>query len=236
MSRKGFTLIELLISMAIVAILILAVLFIYNVQINKGRDSKRKADLAKLQRLLEDYSNDNDGCYPESLEDDENLADFKDPIDSGDNIYYYSVSSEGECKKWYRIFTTLDYDEDPIIDKIACTPDTCANFNYVVTSPNIGTLPSDPSQAPPGAPTSTPTGSGSSPAPTSSITPTATLTPTITPTPTPTSPCPGGMWFTCVDQGGFCNASYEGAEGAVCSSNCNFCAARSCRAWPDCVP
>ena len=219
MNKKGFTLIELLISMVIIAVLILTVLFVYNVQINKGRDSKRKADLAKLQRLLEDYSNDYE-CYPEDLEANEDLAKFKDPIDSGNNIYYYSVSSEGECKKWYRIFATLDYDKDPIIDKIGCDATNCGEFNYIVSSPNVAELPSEPSEFPPGTSTPTPTESGSTPAP-----------PT---TPTPTPPC--STWFTCVDQGGYCNVTYEGATGAVCSSNCSFCAARACKAWPDCVP
>ena len=51
----GFTLIELLISVAIIGILILTTLSLYNLQLRKGRDSRRKADLAKIQKVLEDY-------------------------------------------------------------------------------------------------------------------------------------------------------------------------------------
>jgi len=113
--KKAFTLIELLITVAILGILILISLFIFQIYMTRARDGRRKSDLAKLQRVLEDYNNDN-LCYPDALECKDNLAPyirevFCDPINSGVNIYYYSVSTEGACKKWYKIFTNLEYEK-----------------------------------------------------------------------------------------------------------------------------
>ena len=236
---RGFTLIELLIVLTIIGLFILAALWTYQLQVFKGRDAKRKADLGKLQRVLEDYLNDH-VCYPETLECGSDFAPYLsqipcDPVNSKGHIYYYSVSSEEGCKKWYKIFTTLEYQKDPIIAKIACTSETCGAFNYLVSSPNVEVLTSQlgeifPPPYPPGVPTPSP---GVSPSPSISPTPSASPTPsggpTSSPSPTPSgsptpspSPCPGG-WFTCVGQGGWCNVSSEGAPGAICDNTCNSC-------------
>lgn len=234
---RGFTLIEILIVFAILAVFILAALWAYRVQLLKGRDGRRKADLAKVQRVLEDYLNDNI-CYPETLKCNNDFLPYLssvpcDPINAGNKIYYYSVSQDANCKKWYKIFTTLEYDKDPIIKKINCTLETCGPFNYVVSSPNVESLkrqlgeiyPPAPSGVP--LPTVTPPLGGGS---TSTPTPTGGAIPTPTPTsgiPTPTPTCSVG-WFTCIGQGGTCNVSYEGAPGAVCSSTCNDCTSEGC--------
>lgn len=243
MKKKGLTLIELLIAVSIVGILILAALLAYRLQLMKGRDARRKADLAKLQRVLEDYLNDN-VCYPESLECGQDFSPYLssvpcDPLNVGANIYYYSVAQEGECKKWYKIFTRLENEKDPAIKKIGCTVESCGPFNYLVSSPNVEVLVQQPGEsyppAPPGVPipTSTPAPTPSpsvSPTPTPSVTPTPTLPPGTTPTPTPT--CDIG-WFTCVDQGGKCNYIGSWQPGAVCDSTCNECTASGCS--PDCL-
>ena len=253
--KKGFTLIELLITVAIIGILILVSLFIYQIYMTRARDGRRKADLAKLQRVLEDYLNDN-VCYPDALECGDDFSPylaevFCDPTNSGVNVYYYSVSSIGECKKWYKIFTNLEYEKDPIIEEIGCTSDICGPFNYLVASPNVEDLVQQPGEVyppfPPGVPTFTPTptegGVTTTPTatdsptstPTSTPTPTGTVTPPTTPTPTPTSVCP--LWFTCVGQGGLCNVTVEGAPGAVCDDTCNNCTAEGCFSpYPACVP
>ena len=253
MKKHGFSLIELLIVVTIVGMLSLLALYAFHLQVLKGRDAKRKADLAKLQTTLEDYLNDND-CYPTSLECNQDFLPYLsavpcDPVNSRANIYYYSVSQEGTCKRWYKIFTTLENKKDPIIEKIGCTPSTCGPFNYLVASANVELLtqqlgevyPPAPSgvplptpTSPPGGsltptPTPTPGGVTPTPTPTGGAGPTSTPTPTFIPTPTSTpTPCPG--WFICAGQGGKCNVSYEGASGAVCSSSCNNCTA------PGCVP
>jgi len=246
--QRAFTLIELLITVAIIGILILVSLFIYQIYMTRARDGRRKADLANLQRILEDYANDN-LCYPDTLECKDDLSPYLkeiycDPLNSGLNIYYYSVSAEADCKKWYKIFTNLEYDKDPIIEKVGCTPEICGPFNYLVASPNVEELVVQPGEVnppwPPGVPmpTATPTNTPTD-APTATPTPTGTLTPTPTPTsteaPTPTPTC--AMWFTCIGQGGLCNATVEKAPGAVCSDTCNNCTAVDCyQPYPACKP
>jgi len=248
--KSGFTLIELMIVLTIIGFFILAALWAYQVQVFKGRDARRKADLGKLQRVLEDYLSDH-VCYPETLECQQDFAPYLsqipcDPVNSENHIYYYSVSNEEGCKKWYKIFTTLEYQKDQMIAKIGCTPETCGAFNYVVSSPNVEVLVQQlgeifPPPYPPGVPT--PPGYGTTPTPSASPTPTGSPTPSPTPTgsvtPTPTgsptpTPCRGG-WFTCLGQGGKCNYVGEYREGAVCSNTCNFCAARGCLAYPSCL-
>lgn len=68
--RNGFTLIELIIVIGILAILALFVLTIVNPlqQFQKANDTRRKEDLAQVQRGLEQYYQDN-GAYPTGTAD-----------------------------------------------------------------------------------------------------------------------------------------------------------------------
>ena len=244
-NQRGFTLIEVLVVLTIIAVFILAALWAYQIQIFKGRDAKRKSDLSKLQRVLEDYLNDHI-CYPESLDCSSDFAPYLsqipcDPVNSRGHIYYYSVAPDESCKKWYKIFTTLEYLKDPIIEKIGCNSETCGAFNYVVSSPNVEVLTRQlgeifPPPYPPGVPTPVP---GETPTPTPTGDPTPTPSPTGDPTPTPTptgdptpTPCPGG-WFTCT-QDGICNYVGNYQLGAVCDNTCNSCTAPGC--LPNCAP
>ena len=62
-SKKSFTLIELLVVISIIAILVAVAIVSYsNIQM-KGRDAKRKANLATVQQALEQFYADN-GAYP----------------------------------------------------------------------------------------------------------------------------------------------------------------------------
>ncbi len=63
---SGFTLLELLIVIAILAVIGIISLILLNPmqQIGKAWDAKRKADLATLRKVFEDYYNDK-GCYPQ---------------------------------------------------------------------------------------------------------------------------------------------------------------------------
>ena len=67
MKRYGFTLVELLIVVALVGIIALAMIVLFNPwqQINKAYDARRKHDLDVLQKSFEDYYNDK-GCYPQT--------------------------------------------------------------------------------------------------------------------------------------------------------------------------
>jgi len=151
--NNGLTMIELLIVTTIIALFILVAIFAYQLQLAKGRDARRKADLDKLQNVLEDYLND-EVCYPEP---GEILTDGKIckkpfapylsslPCDPINNIYYnyfYSYDSTKTCKGWYKIYTKLENTKDPIIAKVGCGgSDECpsggcgpsCNYNYWVS-------------------------------------------------------------------------------------------------------
>jgi len=262
-NNKGLTLIELLIAIAIIAVLLLITLSLYRSQMQRGRDGRRKADLAKVQKALEDYMNDHI-CYPNTLDCRNDFSPYLslvpcDPLNTGNNIYFYSVSGTESCKKWYKIFTTLEYSKDPIIEKIGCTSVTCGAYNYLVSSPNVESTKRQlgeiyPWGEPSPTPTLVPTPTSGGPTPTLVPTPTpggptptsGPSTPTPTPggptptsgpsTPTPIPPCPAG-WHTCIDQGGKCNVIPSYLPGAVCNTTCNAgsgsCSATSCS--PSCI-
>lgn len=63
--KNGFTLMELLIVVALISIIAVTAIVLFNpfAQLGKGYDVKRKHELAQLQKALEDYYNDK-GCYP----------------------------------------------------------------------------------------------------------------------------------------------------------------------------
>jgi len=210
--------IEALIVVATIGILGALAIFAAKLQIAKGRDARRKSDLAKIQKALEDYMNDN-GCYPDALSCG---VDFKpylsvlpcDPINNSYFNYFYSYDQNESCKSWYKIYTRLEYIKDPIIEKVGCK-DGCGpsnNYNYWVSSPNMNkveraegevwwpeiggvvssptpTITSTPTPTVPSGVTLTP-----SPTPTSTPTPTPTLSAGTTPTPIPTPTCEPNRW------------------------------------------
>lgn len=212
--KKGFTLIELLVVVAIVAIFILIAIFAYRTQLMKGRDARRKADLKKIQNVLEDYLNDS-GAYPDSFTcgkaEGTSLEGYASevPCDPLNNRYYNYFYSSTPQKKWYKIFAKLENTDDPIIEKVGCAPPSgCGrngNYNYWVSSPNVSTAAQQPGEdwGPPvgGAaevtvtPTRIPTAMPT-PTVTVGVTPMPTAIPTATPTPTP-GPPPGGDYFGC---------------------------------------
>jgi len=190
--------IELLIVLGAIALLAVFILFALKTQIAKGRDARRKADLEKTQKALEDYMNDK-GCYPnpseianeESKICQKNFSPYLgqlpcDPINNAYFNYFYSYDGSEECKSWYKIYAKLENTKDPIISRVGCA-DGCGpggNYNYWIASSNMNKV----SQIP-GAedwwPVFPP---GGTPTPTSVFTPTPTPTGIVTPTPTPTLP------------------------------------------------
>ncbi|HUV43043.1 MAG TPA: prepilin-type N-terminal cleavage/methylation domain-containing protein [Patescibacteria group bacterium] len=152
---KGFTLIEIMIVVAIIAIFLLIALWAYRLQLLKGRDARRKADLATWQNLLEDYANDS-VCYPEGMvvcgpTQGEFFEGYLSeiPCDPLNNVYYnymYTFEEGSGCNKWYKIYTKLENENDPIIAKVGCDSNVdcpsggCGpgcNYNYWVSSPNV---------------------------------------------------------------------------------------------------
>lgn len=201
--NKGLTLIELIIVLAILAVLILMAIFAYRSQLAKGRDAKRKADLNKLQNVLEDYLNDRN-CYSEAVFrgastvpnlEPPYLTEIPcDPINNLHYNYFYSNDSTQTCKRWYKIYTKLENEKDSMIAEAGCEGGCgpSGNYNYWVSSPNIP----DASQLPgeiwptiPGVPTTAPTPEPTAP-PVATPTPTPIPTPTLTPTPGVSTPTP----------------------------------------------
>lgn len=143
--KQGFTLMELLTVVAILAILALAIFFVLNpmTQIKKAHDSRRKADLRKLQTVLEDYYNDHN-AYPADLNDlaPDYLANV--PTDPSTQAIYNYYPAGG---KSYRIYVELDNDQDPAIVEVGCdsgcgpgggTEGGSCLYNYGVTSADTG--------------------------------------------------------------------------------------------------
>jgi len=161
--KKAFTLMELLIVVSIIALLGAAVLALLNpmFQIKKSWDSKRKGELATLNKVLEDWYNDKQ-CYPTPSEicydgpnspchicgsksSSPNFSPYLPqlPCDpqSTTKQYLYQVDNN-TCPSWYRIYTTLSNTADPVIVSVGCQfgcgPAPDFSYNYGVSSPNIG--------------------------------------------------------------------------------------------------
>ena len=180
---EGFTLMEIIIFIAIIVLLAIAVLILINPlhKIKKSWDGKRKAELATLTKVNEDWYNDH-GCYPKPGEICYDTAVNNEchicGIESGSpsfspylsrlpcdpqqpkNPYLYQIDSE-LCPSWYKIYASLN--------------DGATGYNYEVSSPN----------SPEVTPASYPTGQVASPTPTTPIPTSTPGGPTNTPTPTP---------------------------------------------------
>lgn len=165
--RQGITLVEMLVVVALLGVLAILLLAGFNptLQMQKGRDARRKADLKKIQNAVENYYTDR-GCYPTKLPCGQPLTWQKTatspvvtyldkiPCDPGFGSTPASYGMEHRCT-WYRIFTNLENTNDPDIDKVGCrAPNICLGYpggdppqtiyNYGVSSSNVkltGTTP-----------------------------------------------------------------------------------------------
>lgn len=137
---RGLTLVELLIVGSILAVLLtITVLVFLQSQPQRGRDARRKADLSKIQVKLEDYYNDRN-CYPFSIYGDE-FKPYMDPISQDPDGSPYSYYPEQvTCPSFYRMYTTLEYEKDAIIEKLGCTSGCgpSGTYTYGVSSANVG--------------------------------------------------------------------------------------------------
>jgi len=225
--------IEALVVTAAIGILGVLVIFAAKIQIAKGRDARRKSDLAKIQKALEDYMNDN-GCYPDSLSCG---VDFKpyfsaipcDPINNSYFNYFYSYDEDESCKSWYKIYTRLEYTKDPIIEKVGCK-DGCGpsgNYNYWVSSPNMNEVGQTdgelwwPEIGGEASPTSAPPTTVPTTVPTTEPTTEPTTVPTTEPSATP----------TCIP-----DAKYYGCFSGECRElpDCHYCSPNYINI-PDCL-
>ncbi len=115
--QKGFTLLEMLVVIAIIGILASVTLIGLGSARARARDARRIADLREVQNGLEVYYA-KIGGYPvpaggtwADLETTINAASVgisnlpRDPINSGNNVYFYGVSTD---KQNYALKATLE--------------------------------------------------------------------------------------------------------------------------------
>ncbi len=152
-TSAGMTLIEVMIVVGTLVVLMTALMVSILPALAKGRDGRRKADLERISKALEEYYNDNGG-YPASLDTCGRgtvlapyLADVPcDPITKEEYTYY--VNTDDQCTplcRSYTLYTNLDNKKDPQIEKIGCggasgcytsAPPSNTKYNYGVASSN----------------------------------------------------------------------------------------------------
>jgi len=154
--KLGFSLLEMTVVMAIMGILASAAIGAYLASQQKGRDARRKNDLAQMQRALEAYTADH-GLYPAAVASRIGSCgaggdgacswggEFTDvngtvymkqlPKDlSAQRVYVYATSSD---RKKYQLFALLENKNDPAIVTYTALCDTSSTpCNYGVASSN----------------------------------------------------------------------------------------------------
>lgn len=144
----GFTLIELLVVSSILIILSLLLFLVYQHQIGRAYDSKRKSDVYDIKIALEEYEKDHN-CYPDFISCEGGYADDLQPYlqkipcdpETKKSYVYYPDPSSSSCHKWYWIFSNLDDDSDPKIDDLGCTngcgpTESETDYDYYASSSN----------------------------------------------------------------------------------------------------
>jgi len=128
-NQQGFTLIELLVVLAIIGILAALILSNLATARKKARDARRKTDVRALAAAIEMWSGDNQYLYPPAettgvpvnfltpgsdintaLSNQNYIKQIPaDPINSGNQIYYYNSNTEGTDKSNdYAFFAKLE--------------------------------------------------------------------------------------------------------------------------------
>jgi prepilin-type N-terminal cleavage/methylation domain-containing protein len=154
--QNGFTLIEVLAVVSIIAVLAVGAAISVSGQTAKARDSKRKADLNRIQNLFEQYYDDN-RRYPPAA-DVSNSASGNTGVVCGKSLlpytgslpcdpkkgysYMYDVDGAG---KYYKIYAKFEYTADPEVKHLGCGggcgPGTSHSYNYWVASNNVPIVP-----------------------------------------------------------------------------------------------
>jgi prepilin-type N-terminal cleavage/methylation domain-containing protein len=144
MLQSGFTMIEVLIVTAILGILIIIAISMLPRQLDKARDGRRKSDLQKIKIAFENYYSDNE-CYPEPTILDEcggtglnpYLANI--PCDPKNETKYLYAPEGEDCPKYYRVFSNLEVDTDPVIEELGCdTVEGCGAHAFFELDPDVG--------------------------------------------------------------------------------------------------
>ncbi len=144
--KKGYTLVEVLITVSLLVIIMAAVLFGLNpmMQIFKGYDGRRKADLYSLKNAFEAYFADHD-CYPpEDILDNCGGTQLDPylkyiPCDPQDGTPYKLnvVPQDSVCPLQYAIYSKLLNPKDPLGSLYSECPQTMAVTSTDMTYVNI---------------------------------------------------------------------------------------------------
>lgn len=137
----GFTLMEILIVIAILLLIIFLILINLKTQLLRANDTKRKADLLKIQKAFEEIYNDKQ-CYPASTIistcNGDELSPYVKyvPCDPKTHApYLYVIGTPSACSG-YHLCAKLEDTHDPDIARIGCDgADGCgfgAGYNYCV--------------------------------------------------------------------------------------------------------
>lgn len=140
--QNGFTLIELLVGLAIISILAAVTWGNFSNTLIKGRDSRRKQDLAAIGKALELYYNDTK-TYPTGVPG--GATPFVNPGDSN-VVYMQKVPSDPQSSSrqycllstdgtYYQLYTRLENANDPaLLPTITCN--LISGYNYGISSQN----------------------------------------------------------------------------------------------------
>lgn len=90
---KGFTLIELLVVISIISLLSSIVLTTLSEVGERGRDTKRVAELKQLSTALELYFNEY-GCYPFATQNASNASTLSNPCRTGNSVLVGATCSQ----------------------------------------------------------------------------------------------------------------------------------------------
>jgi prepilin-type N-terminal cleavage/methylation domain-containing protein len=123
--QSGLSMVEVLIVTAIIGLLVIIAITTLPEQLRKGRDGRRKSDLQKIKIAFENYYSDND-CYPppEILDNcgSEVLSPYMAsiPCDPQTKTKYLYAPEASSCPQYYRVFSNLELDIDPVIKQLGC--------------------------------------------------------------------------------------------------------------------
>jgi len=154
----GFTLIELLVVIVLLGFLSITGVSMYQGSQQRGRDMRRKTDLAQIAKSLEMYAND--WGYPDSKSVGVETGKIigcsngticqwgsawtrgsiymqKLPKDPGNGTYCYQ--KDPSSGKWYKLYANLERTDDPDYnDSLTCAGTA---YTYVLYSANITPTP-----------------------------------------------------------------------------------------------
>ncbi len=142
---SGITLLELIVSMAIIAILTVSLWGNFSTSLAKGRDSKRKQDLASIAKALELYYNDNK-AYPSPLPNWGSILSHptrphviymqKLPADPSSPYVDYCYRTDVNAA-YYQLYARLENSHDPerLASYVSCG--MRSDYNYGISSGNI---------------------------------------------------------------------------------------------------